>query len=929
MSCTRCGAAVPAGSRFCPACGHSTSAAAVVTAGDDQTRLASTPHLSPTSDSGWLHSSGSIDHGRFAPGAILDNRYRILGLAGRGGMGEVYRAEDLRLGQPVALKFLPEPLAGDPVRLAQFHNEVRTARQVSHPNVCRVYDIGEMNGQLFITMEYVDGEDLSSLLRRIGRVPEDKGLDIARQICAGLAAAHERGVLHRDLKPANIMLDGSGKVRIMDFSLAAVGEVQDIRAGTPAYMAPEQLSGQDVTVRSDIYALGLVLYEIFTGRRVFDAKNLSDLIEQHRDGTLAAPTALVRGLDPAIEAAILRCLEPEPARRPASAIAVSAALPGGDPLAAALAAGETPSPEMVAAAGGDHAAMSTASGVVWLAVAAGLVLACAWVSGRTSLLARVPLTKPAAVLADRSETLRESFGYTEPFADRAYGFQYDTSYLGWADAHGSGRTHWAELPSGTPPVVRFWYRTSPTPIVPRDSGATINTSDPPIVIHGMTMTVIDTSGRLQWFTAAPPQKETAQSGPVRRVDWTPFLDAAGFDVHSLTESSPRWTPPSYADERRSWSATLPGTSTPITIEASGYRGRAVDFKVIGPWNQPGREPAPGPARRQGTNAYVIYVLLAGAAGAAYRQVRRGRADLRGAFTIAAFTTLLYTAIWAASRHVNDVNAEQERLFLQIGMGMFVGGAMYILYVGLEPFVRRAWPSMLVGWTRLLSGRVRDPIIGRDVLLGIACGAGFSLLNLAGDRLQMMVGLPEPIPHLPEFGPLLGARDYLVTLLGALNNGMQNTLITVFEFSVFRWLFEWAARRSLEWSAGRWPRTAAWKMTDRTSERVFVALAIATVAIVSAIGNGSTSQRFADALINAVSLNIALLLLIRIGIFASAIMFVVNSVVLRMPLTLDGNALYAGAGWFTLVWLLALAWVGFRMATTSAHASRVGAPVRVE
>jgi serine/threonine-protein kinase len=273
---------------------------------------------------------------------ILDGKYRLGELLGRGGMGEVYRADDLRLGQQVALKFLPAALSADPGRLAQFHNEVRTARQVSHPNVCRVYDIGEIEGQLFITMEYVDGEDLAALLRRIGRLPEDKGIEIARQICAGLAAAHERGVLHRDLKPANIMLDGAGKVRLMDFSLAAAGTVTDIRAGTPAYMAPEQLAGQEVTIRSDIYSLGLVLYEIFTGRRAYDASTLSELLEQHRLGTLTAPTTIVKALDPAIEVAIVRCLDPTPARRPASAIAVSAALPGGDPLAAALAAGETP-----------------------------------------------------------------------------------------------------------------------------------------------------------------------------------------------------------------------------------------------------------------------------------------------------------------------------------------------------------------------------------------------------------------------------------------------------------------------------------------------------------------------------------------------------------------------------------------------------------
>ncbi len=188
-------------------------------------------------------------------------------------MGEVYRADDLRLGQPVALKFLPPSLKQDSQQLSQFHNEARTARQVSHPNVCRVYDIGEADGHLFLTMEYVDGEDLSSLLRRIGRLPEDKALEIARQICAGLAAAHERGVVHRDLKPANIMLDGNGKVRIMDFSLAATGPVTGI-AGTPAYMAPEQLAGGHVTAKSDIYALGLVLYELFTGKRVFEAKTI-------------------------------------------------------------------------------------------------------------------------------------------------------------------------------------------------------------------------------------------------------------------------------------------------------------------------------------------------------------------------------------------------------------------------------------------------------------------------------------------------------------------------------------------------------------------------------------------------------------------------------------------------------------------------------
>src|SRR4051812_31613818 len=198
------------------------------------------------SDTATLSSSSGTGWGRFAPGTLLAGRFRIVAPLGRGGMGEVYRADDLKLGQTVALKFLPDELMHDPARLAQFHNEVRVARTISHRNVCRTYDIGDADGRPFLTMEYVDGEDLSSLLRRIGRFPQEKAVEVARQICAGVAAAHERGVLHRDLKPANVMIDGEGHVRLTDFGLAMAvtsggdprsGSDPNIRAGTPGYMA--------------------------------------------------------------------------------------------------------------------------------------------------------------------------------------------------------------------------------------------------------------------------------------------------------------------------------------------------------------------------------------------------------------------------------------------------------------------------------------------------------------------------------------------------------------------------------------------------------------------------------------------------------------------------------------------------------------------
>src|SRR5437762_37503 len=186
--------------------------------GDDElTRLGE-----PTPTSAGSSPAAGPSVSRFEPGTLFAGRFRIVALLGRGGMGEVYRADDLKLGQTVALKLLPDRVATDPGRLTQFHNEVRVARQVSHRNVCRTYDIGEADGRHFLSMEYVDGEDLASLLRRIGRFPQDRAIDVSRQICAGLGAAHERGVLHRDLKPSNIMIDGRADVRITDFGLAGV-----------------------------------------------------------------------------------------------------------------------------------------------------------------------------------------------------------------------------------------------------------------------------------------------------------------------------------------------------------------------------------------------------------------------------------------------------------------------------------------------------------------------------------------------------------------------------------------------------------------------------------------------------------------------------------------------------------------------------------
>ena len=254
---------------------------------------------------------------------MLGNRYRIVRLLGRGGMGEVYEAYDERLRQPVALKFLPASLASHPDHLDRFHAEVRIARQISHPHVGRVYDIVEADGHLFLSMELIDGEDLASRLSLAGRYQGAAAVEVSQQICAGLAAIHDKGVLHRDLKPANIMVDRAGRPHLCDFGLAGLAD--DVRAGTPAYMAPEQLLDGTVSVRSDIYALGLVLYEIVTARRALPGTTPGDLVTHHRSGApIALPARVHADIDPSMDRAIAACLARDPAARPASAHAVLA-----------------------------------------------------------------------------------------------------------------------------------------------------------------------------------------------------------------------------------------------------------------------------------------------------------------------------------------------------------------------------------------------------------------------------------------------------------------------------------------------------------------------------------------------------------------------------------------------------------------------------
>ncbi len=250
MKCPQCHESMLHPSRPCPACGT------------DPRQLPTRTDLTPTAP---LPKSGG-----FRPGDLFAGRFTIIEKLGEGGMGVVFKAIDRTLDKNVALKIIQPHQAGNPGFIERFKREVRLTQQITHPNVCRVYDLGEQDGTYYLSMQWIDGETLRKLLRQAGRLEQDRALEIAEKIARALGAAHAKGIIHRDLKPENIMLGGRGTVYVMDFGLAkdlgSGSRSGTASIGTPDYMAPEQLRGEKVDERTDLYSLGLIIQEMLTGK---------------------------------------------------------------------------------------------------------------------------------------------------------------------------------------------------------------------------------------------------------------------------------------------------------------------------------------------------------------------------------------------------------------------------------------------------------------------------------------------------------------------------------------------------------------------------------------------------------------------------------------------------------------------------------------
>jgi serine/threonine-protein kinase len=717
-----------------------------------------------------ISSAPTPDEGRFVPGTLLGGRYRIIGLLGRGGMGEVYRATDLMLGQSVALKFLPQEAASNPRLLERFHGEVRVARQVSHPNVCRVYDIGEIEGMPFISMEYVDGEDLADLLLRIGRLPADKALETARKLCAGLAAAHDRGVIHRDLKPQNIMMNKRGDVVIMDFGLAAIADQlsgAEVRNGTPAYMAPEQLKGSEVTARSDIYALGLVLYEIFTGRKPFDAKNARQLLELEESSHLPSMSSAGAEIDPMVEKAIRRCLDPDPAKRPASALSVAMALPGGDPLAAALAAGETPSPELVAAAGRQEG-MDRGYAMACLASVAICLGAAIFLQSRTVAVLNTPMDNSPEVLASKARETAATFGYPHKPADSAVWLVEPKVFLDHL-AKLPPPQHWDQWLAAESSVLAI-YRESPGLLVAAPYGD-LSAGNPPPTRAGMIQVSLNAAGSLRWFAAVPSSGAEDLAPP---VEPDTVFRMSGLDRSTFTESTPNFVPLGPADQVRAWHGphpTIPGLD--LTVEMASWKGRITAVHVLNQWKADAGAAAGTPVSSQVRGIFLMLMAAMGMFSGivlARRNWKLGRVDRKGALRIGMARFFLGMVVWLGTVHAVPSSDMIPLAFASMADWLIWAAAFWLLYLALEPAVRAYWPHSIVTWNRLLAGRWADAQVGSHILIGAAVGSAIWVTSelvefLAGAEMGQDTGLDAA----------LGTRQWIAShaalLAGALGVGM--------------------------------------------------------------------------------------------------------------------------------------------------------------
>jgi serine/threonine protein kinase len=720
------------------------------------------------------------------------SHYKVIEKIGRGGMGEVYLAQDTTLDRKVALKFLPEELQQDSAARKRFLREAKSAAALDHPFICKIYEVGEAEEKSFISMEYIRGTTLQEKLGE-GPRPLRDVLKTAGEIAEALEAAHEQEIVHRDLKPSNIMLTPKGYVKVMDFGLAkrvvpVEGQDEEITTvltradsilGTVPYMSPEQIRGQTVDTRSDIFSFGVVLYEMLAGVHPFKKGGqietasaiLSEEPSPMSDYVQECPEALQHTVQKLLVKRVEgRCQSATEVLIDLGQIAASVPItPGSDRRAAPVTRGKTPAPAVVTSAGKFE---GLSPGVAWTCLV-WVVMALAgtlWMAEQSRLSQIVPLPKSPELLVADARAILQDLGYPTPQRDSTNGFSSDSSYIDDLMSKDRSNTWWELLARGEPSVIRFWYRESPQYLVPEH--------DPPLSVPGMVSLQLDTRGRLRQLEAVPADFDDSGADTLE-ADWGSLFAAAKLDPEDFTPDEPQLSPSSRAYRRVAWQGTYPDApEIPIRIEAAFFRGRTVAFQILEPWNEPvgqGRvssgwvrseEVVPDARARFALVGFQLLFMLT-LAFLTRHNLRAGRGDRRLAFRLACFFFATVLLQWVFGTHHVPELSQVEVFFGVLYRAFFAFGLAWLFYIALEPYAQGLWPQTLISWVRLLEGRVRDPRVGRDVLLGCAYGIGGALVmqafRLAPVWLGSVPGRPD-FPYDPaELIALRGVKESLAQL----------------------------------------------------------------------------------------------------------------------------------------------------------------------
>jgi len=688
-----------------------------------------------------------------------------------------------------------------------------------------------------------------------------------------------------------VMIDGEGRVRITDFGLAVrpqEGGAAEV-VGTPAYMAPEQFDGRPATPQTDLYSLGLILYETYTGQRALEAVTWDGWKSQHSQVEPRSPEKLERDVDEPVARAILRCLEKDPAKRPRTALGLAASLPGGDPVAAALAAGETPSPQMVADSGGEGA-LSPRAAWGWLAGFAALTAALLAIGPAACDLGLAPLTMNEDVLEARARDVLTTLGYTTPPRDHAAWLGRDYDAMLWR-SHNEPSTHWRhDYAQAGPPIV-LAYRQSPRLMTPA-SGFGVGAEDPPMSVSGMASLALDARGRLRAFAMLPPQLDSSLA-TVPPAHTAELFALAGLDTAAFHEVPPVWVPLPAFDARREWVGPLPwlasaspdGRPVLARVTAAWWRGRPVSFAVRGPWERPLRQEV---GRRTGNaiagTVFLVLVMVTIVFGIAMgrRRLEGGHGDWPGGLRLGMFILTCRIAQWAVvAHHTLDPQTEFNALAIVTGVGLVQAAFMFFLYLAVEPLVRKHTPELLIGWARVLQGRFGDPRVGRDVLVGMVFGA-VTLLSLAlVNALPTWVPFHGQTPIPPHYGALAGGRYFL----GALLDMPGQILVPMLALFAGWFLLRLLLRRAL-----------------------LAAIALAVLIALSALGAENPALEVPNALLFGA---LMAWLIVRYGLLALASAWLFRSLLSLTPLPFTSSSPYAFQAVVGLTIVLALVFWAFR------------------